>query len=480
MTKPSLTRSLPALPALLALVALLAGCATPQPPQRPPEPAPPPAWQGAASDAAAAVVSSADAPWWRALGDAQLDALQAQALQANIETQRKAIAWQSANLRVRLATLDEQPAATLSLGANANHPLQTAGDSTVVVNGVSVPVSRQTGVSRSYGAGAGLSYEWDLWQRLAQASRAEAADAESRREDLRAARWLVSAKVAEAYWTIAALDAKLPLLAELAEAADETHRIGLLRLAEGKLRPDEVNLLVTKQHEARRRVAGAQADRRLQAQALALLLDGTPALADAARLPGGEPPEPALGSPAHTLERRPDVRQARLAVDAALARLHVAEASRYPSLRMSLGVQTSGSTWRDWLSQPLATLGLNVAVPLVDWRRLDGQRDIARNMLDDAALALRASVRQAVADVDNALVERDRWLQEQDALQARQAERNDIYAIALRRQQAGVYGRLNVLQSRQEVLAAQAEAIELRLKAWLNQLNLYKALGGAV
>ncbi|HWW70114.1 MAG TPA: TolC family protein, partial [Duganella sp.] len=172
--------------------------------------------------------------------------------------------------------------------------------------------------------------------------------------------------------------------------------------------------------------------------------------------------------------------QARLAVDAALARLYVAEASRYPALSMSLNLSTNGTHWRDWFSQPLASLGLSLAVPLVDWRRLDANRDIARDTLDDAALALRANVRQALVDVQNGLLERERWQQAWQAAQTQRAEKEKVYAVARLRQDAGVFGRLDVLRSREDVLLAQIETIDLRLQAWVNLLKLYKALGGAV
>jgi len=349
-----------------------------------------------------------------------------------------------------------------------------------LINGINVPISNTPSTSRNYGSSFGLGYEWDLWSRLAHASLGDRAQAESAYEDLRAARWLVSIKVAEVYWTIAAIDAKLPMLTELSLAADEALRIAQARLAEGQLRADEVNTVISKQYEARANLADARAERHLKLHSLALLLGKEPpALTPGEiRLPSTEPAEPVLGTPAQTLERRPDVRQARLAVDAALARLHVTEASRYPSLNLELGLNTTGTQWRDWFSQPLATLGLNLAVPLVDWRRLDAQRDVARNALDDAALGLRATVRQALMDVEDALVERDRCQHEWAAAQMRWNEKEKVYAVANLRQEEGVYGRLNVMQSKQEVLAAQIAIVDLRLKAWVNRLNLYKALGG--
>jgi outer membrane protein TolC len=466
----------------VALMAALGGCgALPTPPRRPAEPTPPPAWQQDSAATPAAPVSTPETPWWQALQDPQLDALQTQVLQTNIEALRKAMSWQSALTQARLTGLDEQPRPALNLSANTARTLHSGAPS-VVVDGVSVPVNTTSRTTHNYGSNVSLSYEVDFWSKLAHATQGARAEAEMRREDWRSARWLASARVAEVYWTIAAIDAKLPMLTELVQATDESLRIARLRHREGKLRADEVDAVVSKQYDARRRLVDAQVDRRLKLQELALLLDREPPplAPGAARLPAGEPAEPALGTPAQTLERRPDVRQARLAVDAALARLHVAEASRYPALSLSLNLSTNGASWSHWFSQPLATLGESLAVPMVDWRRLDAQRDIARNTLDDAALGLRASVHQALADVESALLERERWRQGWQAAQAQQAEKEKIHDVARLRQEVGVFGRLDVLQSREGVLRAQMDIIDLRLKAWLNLLNLYKALGGAV
>ncbi len=427
-------------------------------------------------------VAEPQAPWWQALQDPQLDALEAAALQTNVEVLRKALSWQNALIQARQAELGQQPSPNLSLRSNISRPLSSGTDSTVVVNGVNVPVGNTASISRSYSSNLGLSYELDLWSKLSNGSRAARADAASRQEALQVARWLVSTKVAETYWAIAAIDAKLPLLIQLSQAADAAAQIAQLRLAEGVLRVDEADALFNKQQEAQLKVVNARADRELQLNALAMLLDKQPAelILDVTRLPLGEPWEPALGSPAQTLELRPDVKQARLAVDAALARLRVAEASRYPSLNMNLNFGTSGISWRDWFSQPLASLGLNLMVPLVDWRRLNTERDKAHNDLEDAALALRASVCQALVDVHNALREHTRWQQEWRVTQLQLSQKEAAYAVTQLREQEGVDSGADLLQGQQDMLTTQINIIDTRFKGWTNLLDLYKALGGAI
>jgi outer membrane protein TolC len=468
----------------LWLLLSLAGCAGPGALQRPPEPLPPAAWSNvAASTAPTNPLSQLSPAWWLALGDAQLDALQAQAQQTHLNTLRRNLAWRMGQLQARQAGLDEQPRLNLSLGSNASKNLQPDGGSTTVVNGVSVALAGQdAGWQTNYGANLGLSYEWDVWSRLSQATQAAQADADSRLEDLRDARALASTQVAEAYWHIAAIDAQQALLTEQQQLADEAVRIAQRRWAEGKIRALDVDTAISQQYLIRKRLQGSQVDRALQLQTLSQLLDqAPPAIAPGqAQLPLVEPTVPELGLPAQTLERRPDVRRARLGVDAALARSHSAEAARYPALNLSTGLNTSGNRWRDWFSQPLATLGLNLAIPLVDWRRLDAQRDLSHLALDDAALALRATVRQALVEVESALLERQRWQADWQAAQTQQMEKAKAETVAKQRLDAGAASRLDALQARQGRLEAELTLIDLRLRAWQIQLQLLKAMGEAM
>lgn len=468
--------------ATAALLLILAGCSSPPVVQRPPEASAPAAWAHAAAAAASAPAEPGATAWWRALGDAHLDALQSQAQQTHIDSLRRTLTWRMGQLQARQMGLDAQPQPYLSLNRNASRSLQSSGQSTTLVNGVSVPLAGQSADwQTNYGTNFSLSYEVDVWQRLSQATQAAQADAQARLEDLHDVRGLLSTQVAEAYWRIAAFDAQQPLLAEQQQLADEAVRIAQQRWAEGKLRAPEVDLAISQQYQARKRLHGATVDRSLQLQTLGRLLDQPPPTLPVgeAHLPSAAPLPFELGTPAQTLARRPDVRRARLAVDAELARARSAEAARYPALRLNPGLSTSGSSWRDWFSQPLATLGLSLAVPLVDWRRLDTQRDIARLQLDDAALTLRAAVRQALVDVEGALLEEQRWQADWQAARSQQAERERAERVAQHRLAAGAAARLDLLQARQARLDSELSLIDLRLRAWLNRLQLLKATGTA-
>jgi outer membrane protein TolC len=461
----------------------LAACSSPPAVPRPAETAPPARWSYA--DAARLAMSPGASvepaqPWWAELDDPRLNALQEQVRRGAVDMLRKAIAWRIGELQARQAALAEQPQVSLSLGASSSRSLRSAGGSTTVINGVNVPVESTSGRWQSnYGANLSLGYEWDVWSRLSASTQAARADAQARLEDLQEAREAVSLQVADTYWRIAALDAQRPLLADQQRLADEAVRLAQRRWEEGKLQALEVDTAISKQFQAQKRLEGAKVDRELHLQTLGRLLDQpAPALGPGdARLPAAEPPAFELDEPARTLERRPDVRRARMAVDAELARAQVAEAARYPALRLNPVLTTSGGSWRDWFSQPLVTLGMSLAVPMVDWRRLDAQRDVARLTLDDAALALRAAVRQALTDVEVALLEGQRWQADRLAAQTLRDERLRAERVARERLAAGAAARLDLIQAQQARLDAEVILIDMRLRAWLNRAQLLKAVG---
>ena len=453
----------------LATALLLAGCAL-GPTAKAPAVAAPTAWS----------LSSGDVkPDWAGLLDPQLAALQARALEANRDITLAAQRWKQAQLLAEQSELRWLPSAGLS--ANASRPVETQSSTrNVEVGGVTIPVTTSTGWSRSYGASLGVGYELDLWDRLGQTSAVQRAQAEAARTDIAAARLLIRSQVAEAYWTLAAIRAQRPLAQEQLTLTRETLELTRARVREGKLLPIELDKIAVTVQAAESRLADLAADQLLQRQRLALLLDEPlPGPSPDAALPADAPPRWHLAEPADVLAQRPDVQRARLGVDTALARLRVSEAERYPRLSFSAGLSTGGIKASDWLSQPLASFAANLAVPLIDWQRLNLQRDGARSELDSAALTLRDTLQKALADIETQRIEADRTAQQLQANAGRLKEAVENERLAKLRYEVGAIARADWLQIRSTVLDAEQSRISLRLQQWVRQAALFKSLGGA-
>lgn len=457
---------------ILLLALLLGACAAPVAPPSP-SPSVPAAW--GPSTTGRAVDRPAD---WAGLLDTQLAALQQEALRANADLQLAALRIVQAQRQAAVGGLRLSPAAGASM--SASRPLeQQASSRSVDVGGVQVPVSTAQGWSRSYGLSLSAGWELDLWDRLAATQRAAAAQVQGAEADREAARLLIRSQVAERYWSLAAADAQQAPLQQLVAIGEQLLAVQRLRVQEGKLAPIEIDRAAASLQAARSRLADLRADRALQWQQLALLIGRDPLNADialSAQLPAGDPARWALPPPGDVLERRPDLRRARSAVDAALARRAASQAERYPRLSFSASVSTGGGQSRDWLSQPLGSLAANLVVPLIDWRRLDLQRDLAQGELEIAALQLRDTLRKAVAEVDSQVREGERLREQQAAQLGRLQEAAAAERVARLRHEAGAIGRGELLQAQQARLEAELGSTQLRLRAWLAQAALARAL----
>ncbi len=471
----------PPLSLVAATILMLTACSSTV--QRPAEPVTPQSWQS--SPKTEAVAAAVRFPQWSELQDGGLLALQAQVLQANLDLQVAALRLQSSAAALGLNELRLKPSLSASYGGSK--PLRSSGPGTVNVGGQQIPVPRNDGWSDSYSVNASVSWEFDLWGRIAEQQQGQRAQHEALRADQKAARLALLSRTAELWWALGALAEQLPLLQAQVNHAEEALPLVRARVQEGKLLPVELDRASRRLLDARNRLADVQAERQQKLQELGLLLaePDTKQVSEKvaqARLP--QWPEQTWSqrvqaSPAQVLERRPDVQRARLQVDAALAALKVAQAARYPGLSISGGLSSNGQTLAKLFDQPLGSLSSSLFVPLIDWRRLELDEARNRTELELAALQLRDAFNKALNDVELRWVEADRLLRQRDAQEAALKEAQANEALAKLRFEVGALSRADWLQTRDALLLAQQQVVQLRLNSWLNQSAFVKAIGGA-
>src|SRR5690554_5141092 len=173
-------------------------------------------------------------------------------------------------------------------------------------------------ISNNHNASLDVSWELDLWGRLAAASSAAQAEFLASAEQLRGARQSVAAQVVQLYYDVVHARAQEELsartvdtLAEMARQISNRVDVGIASPADAMLA--EANIGSARAGLEQRREALARIRRQLD-----VLLGYYPSgsLTTAGELPE-VPARPAAGVPAELLERRPDVRAAELALRAA-------------------------------------------------------------------------------------------------------------------------------------------------------------------
>ncbi len=412
------------------------------------------------------------ADWWRALGDAQLDALVEEGLRASPSLEVADARLRQAQAQAAGSRADRMPSLSVSPGYTGMQlPESMLGKEA----GGHYAGSVQTVLSFSYGV--------DLWGGKRAAWEAAVDSQHAAAVDAQAARLDLSAAIVQGYAQLAHAGALQRV------ANDELARSEkLLQLTQQRRRAGLDSDLQVRQAEARIPMARQQqlaAQQQIDASrnALAALLGQGPDRGLQITVPQ-EPSPLALQLPgvlpSELLGRRPDVVAARWRVEASDKQIHVSKSHFYPSLNLTAlgGVVSkdigslleSGSTF--------ALLAPAFSLPIFDGGRL--RAGLAKSDADyDLAVATyNHTVVQAlreVADQVNAVRSLSAQVQaQQQALATAQAANE----LAQQRYRAGIGNYLDVLSTLDVLLQSQQRLSTLQSQQLLSSVQLSAALGG--
>lgn len=448
---------------LLLVAALLAGCAHQVPTSKP------------AADAVSvpAVWSQGDpsqftqqtdlASWWLRFGDDRLSLLIDESLR-NSPTVASAVAA----LRQSRALVD----------------VAAAGLSPTVSGSASAQRSRSSaqGSSNNFGLGLDASWEPDLFGGFQAGVQAAQADARAAEMSLANVQVSLAAEVALAYIDLRNQQARVAIAQNNLLSQEDTLQIARWRNQAGLVSSLDVEQATATTEQTRSQVPLLRAAEQQARHRLAVLTGRAPGdLADlgTARVPL-PPDDLVLAFPADTLRQRPDVRQAQAQVQAALARVDVADAARYPSLRLSGSIGLQALTLGTLLNSPsvLGSLLAGLTQPIFDGGAIAGRLQAQQAALEQSRANYVSSVLTALQDVENALssVKSDR--ERIVSLNAAATAANNANLLARQQYQAGLIDFNTILQSQRTLLSAQDAQASVIASLAADHIQLYKALGG--
>jgi len=453
--------------AALALAAvLLAGCSS-TPPGIDPAALPPlPAEFRENWTVAAPAAAQPRGEWWKAFADPALDRLVEQANRGNASVQVAAARLRQARAFVR--AVDAERALQLDAGVGANR-----------VRGI---VNGSPGPARSlFSAGADLSYEVDLFGRLAQATDAAQLDAQAGEALLQSTRLLVQAEVAQAYLALRALDTERFLVRATLTAYRDT-----LALTERRWRAGDVAELDVARASAEVAATESEAlalDRRRAelVHAIAVLLGEVASnfYMETAEWSTALPAIPA-GVPGTVLSRRPDVSAAQQGMLAAQARVGVAQAAWFPAVTLTATGGYASPELSDlfqWSSRAWG-MGALLSLPILDGGRRKAGIENAGAELDAALARYREQILVAFKDVEDQLAAL-RLLAEQAEAQGRAvASASRSTSLSDARYRAGYVSQLELLDAQRSELRNRRQALQVRSAQYQATVALVRALGG--
>ncbi|WP_395688605.1 efflux transporter outer membrane subunit [Caenimonas koreensis] len=334
-------------------------------------------------------------------------------------------------------------------------------------------------------AGLQTSWEIDLFggnRAAADAAQARLAGAQALWHDARVS---VAAETANAYLDLRSCERQLAVARNDAKSRAETARLADLSAQAGFLAPANAALARASAAEGSARATQQLALCDIHVKTLvALSAVAEPALRAKLAAPWVDATQSATFTvasvPAQVLSQRPDVYQAELEVAAASAEVGAARAQQYPRLSLSgsiaVGrVRTGGvnATLDTWSIGPVA-----LTLPIFDGGRRAADADAALARYEEASALYAARVRQAVREVEEALVNLESTrLRSEDARVAAEGYRASFVATEAR-YRSGLANLVELEDARRTQLAAETALVSLQRERAAAWVALYRAMGG--
>jgi NodT family efflux transporter outer membrane factor (OMF) lipoprotein len=422
----------------------------------------------------AAAVAPANDGWWKALDDAQLDALIDQAFATN-----PSLAQASAQLRAALAQIDAAHAGLLPKSSFSGSALrQRAPDNYII------PPPLAGSDFWMAQIGASLSWDLDFWGRQADGlsqARALARAADFERDD---ARLMLAAALVQAYVGLYRADALVDIASQAQIQRQHILELTRRRVAAGLDTRLELREAESALPQARVEQAQAQAQADLAVHALAMIAGrGADAYATITRPqlnPDAVLPLPAQ-LPINLLARRPDVLAARLRIEASDAQRRAARAAFYPdvSLHALAGIAAFGLN--DLFEAGARGYGAGpvISLPLFDAGKLRAEYQGREAALDDAVAVYNDTVLRAVRRCADELTRIDALGRERIDQESTLLASEDGYRIAEERYRAGLAGYLSVLSAETQVLNARRDRVQIIADLAVARVSLLLELGGS-
>lgn len=376
---------------LLPFLLLAAGCA-PGVELASPATISSPAWQGAAAAPSVplpAVAATVPAGLAEALASPELEALVARALGANADIAAAAARVAQARAQLGVARAEALPV----VGASASLRETRTDDS-----GNSL-FDFSTGT-----AGLDISWELDLFGRLAAGRRAARARFAAAAFDRDAVALAIEAETVRAFVQYAALADRIALVDRNIASARELERIIAVRRRHGVATRVDTGIAAVEVRQLeveRSRLVQARARTR---NALAVLVgDEAPAFAPpAADLGALAVPEVSAVQPPELIVRRPDVRAAEARIAAAAGDVARARAAFFPQLRLSASAIGQAASLGGPVGATLAA-GADLLAPIFDRARLNGELAFAGAAQRESVELYRGALLGALREAEDAL-----------------------------------------------------------------------------
>jgi NodT family efflux transporter outer membrane factor (OMF) lipoprotein len=337
------------------------------------------------------------------------------------------------------------------------------------------------GLPGEFSASLQASWQADIFGGLRNAKRKAQAALEQSHAYRQAVETQLVATIANSYYTLLMLDEQLNISNRTLKTWEES-----IRTLEALKRAGKTNEAAVLQSKANMLSVEANVltlEKEILAveNSLCALLGIVPMPIERSSLGDQELPEKlSAGVPVELLERRPDVKQAEMALAQAFYSVNSAKAAFYPSLTLSgaLGWTTGNGNIKVDPGSIIANLLAGLTQPVFGRGVNKARLQTAQSQLEQAAYTFRQSLLDAGVEVNNALT---LWQTAKKRVELDKKQILNLQAAIWNTQLLMKHGNadyLEVLTAQKNLLQAELTEAADRYDEIISTVNLYQALGG--
>ena len=348
--------------------------------------------------------------------------------------------------------------------------------------GFNFPNGETSFTSKSFNAGINLSWEVDLWGKLRDRRNSAKMRFKGTQAEFSAARLSLAGQIAKAWFEVIESEGQLRIARNTSVTYSQNQAFIQDRFEKGLASALDNDLAKTTLSSAKANIARRKQVHQVSIRNLQLLLgeypyglldrnhsDSLPLLISAS----------ISSSPADTLDRRPDMKAARLEVKATGIDVGISQKSLLPSISIAGGPGSRSGEFENLLDQRFRIWDVTgvVSQPIFQAGRLRAQIRKAKALREAAIKNYKAIALQAFLEVENSL-SGEQFIEEEEAQLEKATEAATSAAkLSWDRYQRGVEGIFNTLEAQRREFEAESRLLSVRKERILNRINLYLALG---
>jgi len=401
--------------------------------------------------------------WWKGYNQPQLNELIELALKNNIDLAKSAIAVNKALAQAGVLQADLVPSFNANLGAETGKNIKTGGS-----------------WNESYKSGVSISYEIDLWRKLANSADAAMWEANATKYDLEAARLALVNSVAEKYFEILYQNESVNLYKILLQNYKQLETVERAKFELGK--EEELSLKQIKSSilSAQNRILNAQKSIDAAERTLQNLLNERPGfeLNSDGGLSEVSPQGVNLNVPLYVIGARPDLQAAIARIKEALLNVHSSEKSFYPSVTLGAGLSGGGNSASDAFSLKFLNGNVAINLPFLNYSKLKSRLKISELTFETMKLNYAQMLTTALNEIDASY----KNLQKDEAVLRNINENlrnlssiSDIYKL---KYELGKTELKNYLEAQNSLLEGRVGVLAQKYKILQDEMNVYKAMAG--